>query len=250
MKKTHKVCMLPTEKASLIGKYIDTNQLVFNNPNHKDIPRGEFQHLYILSSEPINSGDWCIDIEDNTLFQVKEQGHSGLLRSNTDSYVEDSCKKIIATTDKSLKLKWDNLQSVVHNGVETNLLPQIPESFIQEYIAEYNKGNVITEVELEYEEIMTGSSIEGGQATWTNKLTTTSNNEVIISLPLILDNTQLASEQFSKEIERNKKVKMYTRDEVIILMKLSIKRGSTLEFGNLPFEELIEPEEIWINKQL
>ena len=40
--------------------------------------------------------------------------------------------KIIATTDTSLGL------------------PQLPQQFIYDYIAEYNKGNVITEVTVEY----------------------------------------------------------------------------------------------------
>ena len=60
------------------------------------------QHIYITNSEEIKEGDWCIDIEDNTIFKVKEQGYSGLLRSTTDSFVEDSCKKIILTTDQDL----------------------------------------------------------------------------------------------------------------------------------------------------
>jgi hypothetical protein len=60
------------------------------------------KELFITSDEEIKEGDWCIDIEDSTVFKVKEQGHSGLLRSTTDSFVEDSCKKIILTTDQDL----------------------------------------------------------------------------------------------------------------------------------------------------
>jgi len=53
-----------------------------------------------------------------------------------------------------------------------------------------------------------------------------------------------------EKLKFNNVLELYTKDEVIRLMKLSIKRGAELEFGDLSFDELTEPEEIWINKQL
>jgi hypothetical protein len=56
-----------------------------------------------------------------------------------------SFKKVIASTDKLLKSDWI---------YKNNILPQIPQTFIQLFIKEYNKGNVITDVLVEYEEIL------------------------------------------------------------------------------------------------
>jgi hypothetical protein len=51
----------------------------------------------IILSEEIKINDWVIDLETNTLFQVKEQKLTGIIRSDTDTFIEDACKKIIAT---------------------------------------------------------------------------------------------------------------------------------------------------------
>jgi len=101
--------------------------------------------------------------------QVKEQRHSGLLRSSTDSFVEDACKKILATTDKSLML----IKGQMING---SYLPQIPESFLPIFVKAYDEGKALTEVELEY--YVTHET--GGDKLLCPK--TTSNNEVIISV--------------------------------------------------------------------
>lgn len=81
-----------------------------------------YQNLYILSEEPIKENDWVIDKKDNILFL------SGI---NTDNQLH---WKVIGTTNTSLNL------------------PNIPQDFINHYISEYNKGNIIEEVEVEYEE--------------------------------------------------------------------------------------------------
>lgn len=60
----------------------------------------------------------------------------------------ENCKKIVATTDKSIGYT-DHLISPVPNFCD---YPQLPESFIQAYIKAYNEGKPITEVDLEMEE--------------------------------------------------------------------------------------------------
>jgi hypothetical protein len=101
--------LFPTDKPSRLAKILRTNflQLDYRAEGHQPV---YFQYLYITSDEEIKDEDWCIDIEDNIVFKVKEQGHSGLLRSARDSFVEGSCKKIILTTDPDL-IK-DGVQSI------------------------------------------------------------------------------------------------------------------------------------------
>lgn len=80
------------------------------------------QHLYIISNDEIKDGDFHI-ISDH-------EGYG------------DKKYKIIATTDKSLNL------------------PQPSQQFIEEYIEEYNKGNIIIDVLVEYEGIISSTTWE------------------------------------------------------------------------------------------
>lgn len=200
MKKLYLVVMLPTEKASKLYYNEPCEELKYDDKCTGIRGANIYYNLFVLSSETIQKGDWCIDIVDNILFQVKEQGHSGLLRSDTDTFVEDACKKVIATTDKSLKLPTfnDKFKSVSFGGKKIEFsLPQIPESFLPIFVKAYNEANVggvsVTslEVELEYENegVIKRESdyfnYDNGHKLNVNfgKLKTTESNEVIISLP-------------------------------------------------------------------
>lgn len=108
-----------------------------------------YVNLYILSDDEIKEGDWVIKNGHTTIYQIEK-----------DSRI-DNCKKIIATTDKSLSLVCTcGATKVVNTGLcpkchlFTNipLLPQPSQSFIKKYITEYNKGNIITDVMVEYDE--------------------------------------------------------------------------------------------------
>lgn len=200
MKKTFKIIMLPTEEASRL--FIDTrdNSLA----QSMDIPpAGSIwpnQHLYILSDEEIKEGDWIYSTDNNTsscnIYQVvkynaitgaKPIGFGGKC-FNTEQGIGvaiNKCKKIIATTDKSLTAGINNCDGCLANkpidnngnhrmGNEDEYpdymscqkskyiinLPQIPESFIKAYIKAYNEGNPITEVDLEMEEFIPGGSVD------------------------------------------------------------------------------------------
>lgn len=64
-------------------------------------------------------------------------------------------KKIIATTDESLYFKDTNKNPKQYMGSYISMslgenLPQPSQQFIQKYIGEYNKGNIITDVLVEY----------------------------------------------------------------------------------------------------
>ncbi len=91
----------------------------------------ETQHLYIVSNEEIKEGDWCIDNRptmNNFIHQLS-------------CNVKGDIKKIIASTN--------NMQNELSvKGVIGNI-PQIPQQFIDQYINEYNKGNIITKVLVE-----------------------------------------------------------------------------------------------------
>ena len=95
------------------------------------------QHLYIISNDEIKMGDWRYNSITNNVSKAannyKNQHH---------------LFKIIATTDKSLvfKTEYDREQDISLN------LPQPSESFINKYIEQYNRSNIIEDVLVEYEE--------------------------------------------------------------------------------------------------
>lgn len=151
MKKTFKVVMLPTEKATGLCK----DKRATNYPNLLNHHKPNFYnelgtndkwtenyHLYIISDDEIKEGDWYINTAQlpNKVLQHSKEGVEFAKRHNM------ILSKIVATTDKSLFKDKENI------GGYKQTIPQIPESFIQAYIKAYNEGKPITEVDLEMEE--------------------------------------------------------------------------------------------------
>jgi len=69
------------------------------------------QHVYITNKDSYDRGDWCIDIETEDIFKVAEvKEFSGIVRSDTDTYIYDACAKIVLTTD--LKLVADEVAEI------------------------------------------------------------------------------------------------------------------------------------------
>lgn len=158
MKKKCKVIMLPTDGKANIQK----NELneIFNltYPQHSN--QGYIsQHLYITSNDEIKENDWFYSIKYNRI--EKFSGHESL--NEREAY------KIIATTDK---LSPEPYQGHFEGIDCTNYLPQPSQQFIQKYIEEYNKGNIITDIMVEYvdngEEGWSGSN-EDGEPVWNEK---------------------------------------------------------------------------------
>ncbi len=138
------------------GKYKKgTLSICATNNANVDLDTWQVQHLYIISDEEIKEDNWVKHGLLNIIYQVDN--------NNLEATLHNKCKKIIASTNKLLKLSI------------------IPQSFIKEYIDSYNKGNIITEVELEIVKSFHGYFNEGGED-WRYKIETNSNNEVIISV--------------------------------------------------------------------
>lgn len=144
-----KVVMLPTnEKANII---LDRNKLEYINQSQiastiTSIVKGF--HLYITSDDKIKEGDWCYHTGRKIVIQFLKQ--PGYFREY------DALKKIIATTDSFLTIESDmNIHSIPTQHIEENkVLPQPSQSFIEKYVGEYNKGNIITDILVEYDEVL------------------------------------------------------------------------------------------------
>lgn len=136
--KKAKVILLPTgfiARRNEIGlQAYKTNLRIINNTEEKDLIFYQ-QHLYIISDDEIKEGDWKYDTKLNIIIQ-----HG--------SYV-DGCKKIIATTDTSLRVPYNN-----GDMNDLIILPQPSQQFIEKFIEKHNKGNIITDILVEYEDII------------------------------------------------------------------------------------------------
>lgn len=138
MKQRKQVIMLPTENKSnfytLIGN--QNQQLYLSKDTIVRDMLQQNQHLYILSDEKPKKGNWVYNPIQNIIFQVKTKE------------IHYTNKKIIATTDTSL------YQYGMHSEGRIKIpFTQISQDFIEYFIKEYNKGNIITEVDVEYNEI-------------------------------------------------------------------------------------------------
>lgn len=96
-------------------------------------------HLYILSDDKIKTGDWVLDLNDNSIFQIQ-------IQPNT---IINKYKKIIATTNLSLAKQVFHKDSTPTNNY-SYVLPQPSPQFIQKFIEEWNKDNKITEIMVDY----------------------------------------------------------------------------------------------------
>jgi len=156
MKKKCKVVMLATElglptysnKVSKIR--LDNNGVLSFEPYIQGLYYSglvhTYQHLYILSDDEIKEGDWFYQNHDKQIHQCLTKSDYFIVAVKPSDYPIEICKKIIATTDSSLTNVY-NKDTVKEFEI---LTPSIPQSFIDKYVSEYNKGNVITEVLVEY----------------------------------------------------------------------------------------------------
>ena len=115
----------------------EKGKLIFTNSNIRTPT--QLQNLYIILDKKPDNGDYYII-----------DGISEVLKNNGLKFIDDNCKKIIATTDTSLYIHQKETVSLPERVF---YLPQPSQQFIEKYIEEYNKGNIITDVLVEYENV-------------------------------------------------------------------------------------------------
>lgn len=143
MKKKVKVHMLPTLDNTNLILDVKNNNLFYTTS--KNIPLN-YQHLYFTSDEKIEEGDWALYLECGTNDEPLKDTYPYLVEFPDESHWND--RRIMATTDKSLKIyESETLASASGFNLKTDdiLLPQIPQSFIKQYV---EAGGKIDEVEI------------------------------------------------------------------------------------------------------
>ena len=229
--KRARVVILPTnQQTKYLMVYSDVQKtkgkLILNGLKNDEYK--EYQHLYIISDDEIKEGDWFYNI------------HSKIVGRAAFNFGKDElAKKIIATTDTSLLIdtyinQGDTVKGdlIIKRGSDytTGLkgrinLPQPSQQFIEKYIEEYNKGNIIEDVLVEYGK----EYVDEKDAYGYDKLKINPKNNTITI----------------------KKAKdSWTREEVIELCRQVFIDG-TYAGGFVPNEKTIDSEtEKWIEEKL
>lgn len=231
MWKEHDVVMLPTkEKAtnediSYKGElYLWKNKLYYKTDSEYPLLQSKSYHLYILSDEEIKEGDWFIQ-NNKELLQYKRKSNTiGCFFDNNNelqTFHSNKRLKIIASTDKSLNL------------------PELSDTFTKEYIKEYNKGNKIEEVLVEYDSELITKNEE--DADYFNYDDGTKLNKNFNKIKVSKDNTIII-----KPIKNN-----YTKEEVKELCKSAWAAGYDNGYSShiLTSEKLI-PFKTWKKENL
>ena len=197
-----------------------------NSSNHNScaitIPNVDIfkhQHLYIILDDEIKLFDWVYNNKENIVERITSK--TKLIFVLEENKENQTFKKIIATTDTSLEPR--NLYG--NSGLFKTILPQPSQQFIQKFVEEYNKGNIIEDVLVEYGK----EYVDEKDAYGYNKLKINPKNNTITI----------------------KKVKdSWNREEVIELCRQAFIDG-TYAGGFDPNEKTIDSEtEKWIEENL
>ena len=135
-KKAQVIMLSHNNISTIITKYLP-NTLSLNNDLLQ--PHAN-QHLYIISDDEIKKGDWGYHTNQKSIIQIGSEAK--LMKKHL--YL----KKVIATTDTSLF--FINLSHLGINWIDVPL-PQPSQQYIEKYVESYNKGEVITDVLVEYD---------------------------------------------------------------------------------------------------
>lgn len=127
--------MLPTNQKAGTLWLTPINQLIHTHVSGVYKEKYKPQHIYISFDDKIKEDDWAL----NPTGYIVQCNKFNLLS------IQEHWKKIIATTDSLLTGK--GLDSF--SGTP-DCIPSPSQSFIEKYVSEYNKGNVITDVLVEY----------------------------------------------------------------------------------------------------
>ena len=123
-----------TEGWFFLNNSSNTNSHAITVPN---VEKFKHQHLYIISDDEIKLFDCVYNNKENIVEQINSK--TQLIFVLEENKENQTFKKIIATTDKTL------------SQTSRTEIPQPSQQFIQKFVEEYNKGNVITDVLVEYE---------------------------------------------------------------------------------------------------
>ena len=173
------------------------------------------QHLYIISDDEIKEGDWYLTPK-NTLCKCIKKDNKYVYSLEGGSSTD--CKKIIASTDTSLT--WiEHDDSVPYPKGTQYRLPQPSLQFIEKYIEEYNKGNMITDVLVEYE-IKSNAGLGHNEWVYLQHIEGKRYIPVKIEANIHQDTYELGKEDIFEDFEVETNLKINQKDNTITIKKI------------------------------
>jgi hypothetical protein len=138
-----KILLLSAKESNI---FLHENQLLYRTDKiDKDFLKGKEHNLYVITDEGVKEGDFFY-----TPKEVSTNGKELIEQLSKDCSTFEGCKKIIATTDKTLT----DIIPVIENSRIVNIfhkyLPSPSIEFVHEYIKSYNKNDKIVDVMVEY----------------------------------------------------------------------------------------------------
>lgn len=237
MTKEHEIILLASDKAEncLISHF---NKLWYSKgyltQEYLQSQNKSSFHLYVLSNEPIKEKEYFFDKEDNCIYRSVDEQNANSINETRELYDIERYYKIIATTNDKISINLGKEKYVAptnsnYDQIYTRLCPypKPSQEFIEHFIAQYNKGNIIKTVEIEYEEILGDEGIIA-IAFGVNdyKLKINNNNTINISIP--------STKMYDIEDRKNelliwkKNLERRSKEEVLKIMEDEIKRLNIL----------------------
>ena len=192
------------------------------------IPKGggsKMAELYITSYKEIEVGDWFVTGTPTCKSIHKCLGKSGdfIIGNNGVYCFKFASKKIIATTD---------LLITVHRvNSDSDRVPTIPQSFVNYFVEQHNKGNIIEKVMVGYDKATYDKWLANGGSPVFDTLKVNDKNEITI-----------------QQIKES-----WSREEVIEFGLKCLKLGMDLQNDPLPRLLEISGKEYyhkWLEKNL
>jgi hypothetical protein len=223
-KRCEVVPLTTNQKAGVIW-LTNNNQLIHTHVSGKYKDKYTPQHLHIVSDEDIVEGDYRLHLTEYTINHPHHRLEHG------EKYATNQWRKIIATTDDNLCITRPNAtypilgQAIIH-------LPQPSQSFIAKFIEQYNKGNIITHIMVEY------------YTQWSR------NTDRNVPTKDDLDEIPKLSKDNTITIKPVKN--SWSRNEIVELCKSAflagIKKGTKLEADAHRDNKLFEDQDLSLNK--
>lgn len=134
----HKVVLVDTKDNTLIKVNL-SNKLLFNNNEATACPN---QHMYILSEEEFKEGDFILHLPTGRVIE----------NYNLERRTDKNLYKIVASTNRIViketpRRSADDFDLEVYYNKE--YIPNIHPLFIEEFVGQWNEGNVIEYVNVD-----------------------------------------------------------------------------------------------------
>jgi hypothetical protein len=156
MTKEHEIILLASDKSFI---HLSHNKLItsIEETGVSDLYKSIPQHLYVISNEFIKEKEYFFDKKDNCIYRSVDEQNANSINETRELYDIERYYKIIATTNDKISINLGKEKHVAptnsnYDQIYTRLCPypKPSQEFIEHFISQYNKGNVLSKVEVEY----------------------------------------------------------------------------------------------------